>query len=235
MSGKSAETRPAGRPPLSSDASQLHLELQLEVPRRQVLRYLGYPRGRHPSPQVAATLARLWPQAEALLAPRGAHRMVAAADVEPAAMPGATALVGVGLATIGDALEAEGRRHAERGDALEALVLDAFGSAAAEATADAVNQQVCHAARELQLWARTRISPGYGRWHVMHQAALLALLPTQELCVQLTAGGMMVPRKSVSFAVRLDPAASATTADDEGPRCRRCGRAACIYRDDAQE
>ena len=82
------------------------LELALRVPRREVLRYLGYPRGRRPRPAIARRLDELWPEASGLLRARGALRLVDRAAAEAAGMPRPSERVAVGACTLGPALEA---------------------------------------------------------------------------------------------------------------------------------
>ena len=203
-------------------------ELRLRVTRAEVLRNLGYPRARAPSQRVARQLDQRWDAACALLRPRGVYRLITGEQATALAMPRPTAQVGLGLCTIGPALEQAEQRLTAQDRMLEALLLDAFGSAAAEAAADALNAVLCAWAQERGLHLRPRFSPGYGSWDVRHQGALLALLPARELGVTLTEGMMMVPRKSVSFAVRL-------AADDEPGRpdrrhCAGCDLDGCLYR-----
>lgn len=204
------------------------LALELHVQRREVLRALGYPRARTPAPRVAQALDALWDVALGLLAPRGVFRLVRAEAVSAAQVPRPTPLIAVGLCTIGPALENEVARRQAAGQTLEPLILDALGSAGAEAAADALNQQICLTARRRGLYPRPRISPGYGRWDIKAQPALLALLPAEAAGVRLSAGMMMLPRKSVSFAARLT--AEPPSAPPE-KRCARCGLTSCAYRE----
>lgn len=183
------------------------------------------PAGRR-SAKLEAALDVWWPRALALLGPRGAWRIVPGAAAAAAGMPEPGAWVGVGLCTIGDALEAESSRLAAT-DLLAALVVDAVGSAAAEAAADALNARLCAQAVARGLFAAPRLSPGYGAWDVACQERLLALLPAAALGVTLTSGQMMRPRKSVSFAVPLLPA---PPADAAGSPCERCGLRHCRHR-----
>lgn len=202
--------------------------LRPEVTRQEALRYLGCPGGEPRSAGVAARLDAVWAEALALLAPRGAYRVVDAAAARSAGMPEAAAQVGVAVCTIGPALEGEGGRRAAAGDLMGALLFEAIGSAAAEAAADALNLRICHVALGRGLRAAPRVSPGYGDWETATQRELLALLPVAELGISLTEGGMMVPRKSVSFAVSfVEPAALEREA---GSPCRHCGLERCRHR-----
>ena len=202
--------------------------LRVEVSRREALRFLGYPDGSVRSAGVAARLDALWDAAVAMLEPRGAYRVVDAAAASRAGMPAPADQVGVAVCTIGPALEAEGARHTSAGRLVEALLVEAIGSAAAEAAADALNLELCHLALDLGLRAAPRVSPGYGAWDTAAQRELLALLPVERLGIALTEGGMMVPRKSVSFAVNL--AVPTALQAEPGSPCRHCGLQRCRHR-----
>jgi len=203
--------------------------LEIEVDLREVHRNLGYGRSGTPRERTRQRIEELWPRATALLRPRGAYRVVTGQVATSTGMPEPSDSVGLGLCTIGAELEEESRACSDRGEMLEALLLDAFGSAAAEATADALNLYLCEHAATHGWYSAPRISPGYGRWDVRSQRELLALLPADEIGIRLTDGMMMVPRKSVSFAVRY--------RDTPGPpgewkRCARCNLEHCRYKRD---
>ena len=202
--------------------------LRAEATRQEALRYLGYPEGHPRALGAAALLDAEWDAAVALVQPRGAFALVDGEAAAAAGMPAPAARVGVGVCTIGPALEAESARRVAAGELLPALLLDAIGSAAAEAAADALNLEVCHAALAQGLRAAPRVSPGYGTWETAAQRDLLALLPIAALGIALTEGGMMVPRKSVSFAASLlEPGA---LAHEGGSPCRHCGLERCRHR-----
>jgi hypothetical protein len=209
----------------------LVLELSLGVSREELLRNLGYPPSHPPSRRVQRRLEVLVERAPDLVEARGACRFVTPSEAAAASVPRPTDPLGLGLCTIGPALEREGRALLRRGEMLDALLLDAYGSAAAEAAADALNHRLCRAARARGLHLRPRFSPGYGRWNVRHQRQLLALLPAGELGVALTEGMMMVPRKSVSFAARM--LAAPATVRSAARRCRACDLADCDHREAA--
>ncbi len=209
------------------DASVLDLSVDLKL--NEVRRFLGDPRGKEGSPRVEDRLFELWDEALSLVAARGAYALVDGGRAGVAGVPAAAETVGVAVCTIGTALETEGARLTNAGKLLDALVLDAIGSAAAEASADALNLELCSLAGERGLEAAARVSPGYGDWATSCQAALLALLPIEAVGVRLTSGGMMVPRKSVSFAVNLVAPGDPRLLSD--PRCRRCGLPRCRHRD----
>ena len=203
------------------------LELSLALDPEQVRRYLGYGGTGRPSIKVQERLVELWEDARALLRPRGDFRIVSAAEAAAAGMPLPAEKVGAGLCTIGGGLEAESLKRTRSGAPLDALILDAVGSAAAEAAADALNGQLCAEAGRAGLFASPRVSPGYGRWAIACQPRLLALLPAGDLGVSLTEGLMMAPRKSVSFAVNFVKAPP--RGYGHRSRCARCGLRNCPY------
>ena len=208
-------------------------ELSLALEPEQVRRYLGYGGAGRPSKKVQERLLELWECALGLLKPRGDFRILTSEEAAEAGMPSPAKTVGAGLCTIGGELEAEGLSRSRSGAHLDALILDAVGSAAAEAAADALNANLCAEAGRAGLFASPRVSPGYGRWAITCQPKLLALLPARDLGISLTEGLMMVPRKSVSFAVNFVKAPS--RGYGRGSRCARCGLRNCPYSEGAED
>lgn len=204
------------------------LRLSVAVPRREVLRYMGYPRSKEPSPRVLARLDALWPVAEGLVEARGAFVLTDAHEASLVGMPSPTARVALAVCTAGPSLEQQEARCTARAEMLDALILDAFGSAAAEAAADALQARICAAVYNDELTARRRVSPGYGAWRVERQADLLGKLPAAGVGVHLTDGFMMIPRKSVSFGALLAPAKEGRSRH----RCGACDMIGCRYRRD---
>lgn len=207
------------------------VDLDVTVPRREVLRNLGYPRTKQPAERVERVLEQIWDEANTLIQPRGVHRVASAAQAAATGMPKPTSLVGLGLCTIGPALEDREHHLGQQDRVLEALVLDAFGSAAAEAAADALNLLICQEAQARDYQLPPRISPGYGSWSIEGQRELLSLLGMEALGIQLTGGLMMVPRKSVSFGVRFQKQAPPPRL--AARRCASCDLDGCAYRAEA--
>ncbi len=201
------------------------VDLAVAVTHEEVLRGLGY-RHRGPSRRVRERLDGIWLEGLALLRPRGAFSLVGEATAAALAVPEPGVLVGLGACTIGEELETEVARRTDAGRPLDALLLDALGSVAAEASADALNQELCRVAQGRGLRTGPRSSPGYPGWGLEHQRDLLAALPVEAIGISLTESLMMVPRKSVSFAVAFHAHA---VARDPG-RCARCERRDCAFR-----
>ncbi|MFN7940721.1 MAG: hypothetical protein U0X73_03935 [Thermoanaerobaculia bacterium] len=217
----------------------------LTLPRADVLHFLGYPAGREPRPRIADALEEFLAVARRLVRGRGVWTTLppqSAPEVglEPLAATG----LAIGLVTAGGAIVEAASARLARGDATGALLLDACGSAAAEETADRCSAAIVAALAgdpaptaiadgpppaepERAAAVSCRISPGYGRWPLAAQPALFARLPHREIGVRLEPSLLMVPRKSVSFAMWLG-ADARPLAGLSG--CARCELESCRYR-----
>ncbi|GMQ82761.1 MAG: vitamin B12 dependent-methionine synthase activation domain-containing protein [Rhodothermia bacterium] len=202
------------------------MKVRIQVPREEVKRYLGYPAGAIVKPRIESALDELWPIAMSLLDPKGVYRILSKEEVADSNMPDPSDVVGIAVCTIGSGLVVESADRGASGQYLVSLILDAFGSAAAEATADVFSKILCNEATKLGLFAQRRISPGYGAWDTCNQRVFLALLSTESVGISLTPGQMMRPRKSVSFAVRF------LEEPDENlsKGCAHCTMKNCEYR-----
>lgn len=218
------------------------VDLPLSLPRADVLHFLGYPPGREPQPRVAAVLEERLVEAQALVQGRGVWTTLPvdeAAEVGLVPIP-ASGLV-LGLVTAGAAIVEAASNRMALGDATGALILDACGSAAAEEAADRISAAIIAAlggiagdespgegvAPDRAAAVSCRISPGYGKWPLTSQPALFARLPHREIGVHLAHSLLMVPRKSVSFAMWLG-ADARPLAGLAG--CARCELESCRHR-----
>lgn len=213
------------------------VDLELSLPRSEVLHFMGYPEGATPAPGIEGLLETSLAEARALARARGAWLELPvdqadAVGLEP--MPARSLIVG--LVTAGGAIEAAASRAMARGEATSALLLDACGSAAAEEAADRLGAAILAALAGAPIEAAPsreaspvscRISPGYGRWPLAAQRSLFARLPHEALGVRLEPSLLMVPRKSISFAMWLG-AEARPLAGLSG--CARCRLETCLYR-----
>jgi len=107
------------------------------------------------------------------------------------------------VCTIGSELE-DAVAHLIGEDPLYALALDGLGNAAVELLSQLVCARFGEQVQAEGLQASTPISPGSPEWPVeTGQPQIFALLDPSRAGVMLTSGGMMVPKKSVSFVVGL--------------------------------
>jgi len=109
----------------------------------------------------------------------------------------------------------------------EGFILDALGSVAAEAAADQVNARICQWAAAQGLVATPRFSPGYGDWPLEDQRVMFRLLPAEQIGMRLNQACMMIPRKSISFAVTFQKEAAGQKIEHP---CERCGLENCPFR-----
>ena len=103
------------------------------------------------------------------------------------------------LCTIGTELE---EHVATINDPLLALALDGLGNAVVEMVAEQVCGRIGNAASAQGQSASTPLSPGAPEWPVeTGQPQIFSILDPRQAGIRLTEGGMMIPRKSVSFVV----------------------------------
>ena len=218
MTGRS----PRARPP------EIVPALRLSIRESDVLHFLGYPKGRRPAKRLEPLLKEVLGEARGLAAARGAFRTFPVSEATDVGLPPepARGLV-LGLVTVGAGIEQRVTELLGRGEDSRALILDAAGSAAAEEAASRLSLRVVGGRAATGMDAACRISPGYGRWPLTAQKALFARLPHEALGVRLNPSLMMVPRKSISFALWLG-ARSAPRAGLSG--CDTCGLPHCRYR-----
>jgi hypothetical protein len=230
------------------------------IPAAEVRRLLGYPPGHAIPERVQRRLDALLAEACSLLEPRGVHERFSLSDTSAVQLPlpGAeSSLSGftLGLVTIGPRLEERATAALNAGDATEALLLDAIGSAAAEAAADALGSLLARtnggdagssdrttapaSHPDFDLAADPapppcRISPGYGGWPLAAQKAIFARLSHEAIGVRLLPSMLMVPQKSITFALWLDPAGRIVGGRGGCSRCEleQCPRRAPRQRGD---
>ena len=147
-------------------------------------------------------------------------------DLEPV---DAVALV-VGIVSIGEEIETRVGELMRLGAATRSLFLDAAGSAAVEEAADRLCGMITGdgaSGGRMTGHVSCRISPGYGSWPITAQTALFDRVPHKPIGVSLLPTMLMVPRKSISFAMWLGTDAR-PIAGLSG--CARCGLEHCRYR-----
>lgn len=204
------------------------IPLVATVRRDDVLGFLGYPVGRAPPPRIEALLTEVLEEARRLVAPRGAALRLAASEARAVGLEPLADAAGLvlGLCTAGGAIEERAGALAPT-DATRALLLDAAGSAAAEEAADCLGALAVGAGGEASGTISCRVSPGYARWPLSAQERIFERLPHEAIGVRLLPSFLMVPRKSISFAMWLG-ADARPLAGLSG--CARCSLTTCRYR-----
>lgn len=217
--------------------------LPLRIDRDEVLRFQGYKHGLDiPTAEVLALFDEALALGERLMAPRVAYRAVPVAGQsahgldaggEQLRIPeigrlwGPLEAVGVGVCTVGEAIEERVRSLFDERELPLAVMLDSVGSAAVESLAEYVNDLLCQAALPEGLKVTNRISPGYAGWPTDAQQALFRLCPGLPIGVMLNSSCFMTPIKSISFLVGIGTQAR---VDHYFTQCRRCWMRECAYR-----
>jgi hypothetical protein len=190
----------------SAEKSPFLLErLPLDLDPSEVRRYLGNKAGQRlkSNSRFDDLLAQSLQSAGQWLTPKGIFLLAAGSDLPGWSLFAQMERMAFAVCTIGPALEMEVTRLIAAGNTLQAVVLDAIGSVAAEATATAVEQQIAAEVSSQGLRISCRASPGYGNWDIRSQTALFSLVPAEQIGVRLSETCMMIPRKSVSFACHV--------------------------------
>ncbi len=133
--------------------------------------------------------------------------------------------IALAICTIGPELE-KLASHWMQEKPLLALALDGLGNAAVEKVAQQVCSYIAERAQTKGLQASTPLSPGEPDWPVeVGQPQIFALLDPAKAGVTLTSGGMMVPKKSITFVVGIGSALAQTEL------CEICSlKETCRYR-----
>ena len=132
--------------------------------------------------------------------------------------------VAVFTLTIGNHLEEMVAYLAENGLVLQATVLDAIGSGAAEKLAAYVEDRIRSMAHAKGLVASRRFSPGYCDWEVSQQKMVFQAMNGDTAGIRLTESLLMIPRKSVSGIIGIGPANH--NIEDYNP-CHTCHKKDC--------
>jgi hypothetical protein len=203
-------------------------DLEINVKPEELHRMLGYGRRKVPE-RVSDMLAEIEARKSSIVEPRCAWRHVRRHDLAHSPYLYHVDNAVLCLVTIGEKLEAAVREYKSQGHLGRALVLDTYGSAAAEAAAEAANEMIEREITNQGMYCSPRFSPGYACWDVKEQGWILPVLESEELGVSLTDGFMMNPRKSVSFAVTY----ADTPVDSRHEHsCNSCGMVGCLYKTD---
>ena len=201
------------------------MTMTLEIPRKEIFRYLGY-HGVEPSPEVSALVEKCVARLQEESSPRTVHLFFPLAFLEKETMQfggitvkshslatnlqGCTEICVLG-GTIGPGADLMIRR-AELRKMSEALIYQAAASAMVEELVDHLNKQICLDAKTRGFLCRPRFSPGFGDFSLDCQRDILRLLDApKRLGVYLLDSLLMTPSKSVTAVIGLYPDESETS------------------------
>ena len=201
--------------PLASE-TVLRLPIALQV--TNVVRSLGYPPGVTLPPPVVQSLEQIMAEAEPWLQPRGTYALYGVAEQTARSLRiGGAAIAGeigeclrgarrvaVFMVTTGNEITQRAEAACRRGDAFAGLALDAIGSWAAEAAAEALMTRLAAQLGPGESFT-LRYSPGYCGMDLDQQRTLFQLAPAATVGISLLPSLLMQPLKSISGIVGLGP------------------------------
>ncbi len=206
----------------------------------EIHRALGYPREAAPAPAMAERIARIVAEAVPCLQPRGGYTLypISSRSAHPLQLESVTITGSIGeylrdaervavfVATVGEEISLHAAAASKNGDAFAAWILDAVGSWAAEAAAEALMLRLKPHLREQQALT-LRYSPGYCGMEMTQQRKLFQLLQADAVGVTLLPSLLMHPLKSISGLVGLAP--ESAIQQYRSP-CEICPRTSCHMR-----
>jgi len=211
----------------------------VEPSSERVFRYLEYG-GSSPSAPVLRKLEKLAPTARTLVQPMVLCRIRSVnegsylrKDDLPSPIQEAS-FFAFGLVTLGNAIEQEAERLRETGRLLDAMILDALGSATVSELSERVAYRVFDWAEEHGLNVSRAFEPGSGvsRWPLENQRLIFANLRAEQIGVELTSHLLMRPSKSLSFLMGIGSEIEQASAPFS---CQGCKRLDCPYRYEPSE
>jgi hypothetical protein len=131
--------------------------------------------------------------------------------------------VAIFVLTIGGRLGEVVRQLSGDGFMVQAAVLDAIGSDAAETLAHVVQDIVAREVAAEGLGISQRFSPGYCDWRVSQQRMVFRAMSGDTAGVRLTDGCLMVPQKSISGIIGIGPADKVASYNP----CLTCAKIDC--------
>lgn len=213
----------------------------LEVDRALVLPLLGYRTQTLPAP-VESLLKATLRKARGFYKPQGIYEIYPLKQATPqgrvvfgegyifqstgiARLLRSAEALALFIVTIGPFLEDEAAELAQKGEITQSLLLEAVGSAAAEALAQKMQEHIEAEARQQGWKATLRYSPGYCDWDLTQQKVLFSALAGEAIGVTLNPQCIMIPRKSISALIGLGKA-----VDTGFSLCRDCTVEGCRAR-----
>ncbi len=134
----------------------------------------------------------------------------------------------LGVATIGSSLENKVSEFFTQGEYPRAIALDAVGTVAVESLSKYIENLICQEAKEQYFKTTRYFSPGYGDWDINQQKIIFQIIPADKIGVKLTESCMMVPKKSLSWA--MGTGENIITPSKKDDSCQICQAINCQYR-----
>lgn len=214
------------------------LKLPFQSSRQETFRYLGYQENMTQDwPQVERLFEKTKSKIQAICAVQGGVKTWAE---PPLSLQGNdlphlfrySKRISILAVTLGGALDQWIIQAMQEGNFAQAAMADALGSAAAEEAMETLNRLVSADARLQGFRTTPRFSPGYGDAPLEMQAEVLNALGENRPQVQVLAGGLLTPRKSVTALLGWEPlkGPAAQLGESCSHHCVFCPLEECKYR-----
>ena len=194
----------------------------------EVLRYLGYRKSKEDiSPAIKEIIGNQTIHAYSLIKPRAIHSLIDNIFLKNSVTFKDAQKIAIGICTIGRELQDMVDEHFKKKAYLEWLVLDAVGTVAIENLVELVGDEIRSKASHEGLGISERLSPGCANWQLDGQNMIFGHFSSETVGVTINEAYMMNPRKSVSFAYKLQRDRIEEARSDN---CRYCEYDRCNYR-----
>lgn len=184
-------------------------DLPINLKTTEIINLLGGSRTtikKSPPQRMLNDIQRLKKTALPLIQPKAIYKKVPSNKLYPKRLFRRAELTYLSVCTIGKKLEDKCEKLMQEGKMALSVTLDAIASVAAEEVANATNKIILEEMEtpRSNLHHTHRFSPGYCTWSLGEgQKMIFDLLSPKRIGVELTESMMMVPRKSVSFAINF--------------------------------
>lgn len=217
-------------------------DLDVRVELDEVLRMMGCGKEGKLRPEHRALVENLIQESASILRARGTYRVRAVSRMTEGELqladsplirgPIARFLqpavrVAAFVVTVGDEIEVLADRRLRNGSRLEGYVLNAIGSAAADAAVDALADIIYFEDASPDEALTPPFSPGYCGLSLDEQISLFAIVPTKTIGVKLLPTMIMQPLKSVSGLIGIGPSSQ---VEAHGVPCQWCDLTTCHMR-----
>ena len=219
--------------------------LKVEPKRSDLLRFLGYPHAAQTLRHLPELMEQALERGQVCLATAGVYALYdVGGRTDQSLTLGGVVITGrvgeflrsarqvaVFVVTAGADISKMAQRLAANGDTVTAWALDALGSWAAEAAADALMARLAAHLGTNEVLS-LRYSPGYCGMDLDEQAALFRLVRAEDIGVALQPSSrLMMPLKSISGLVGLErPLRDLAGNGPSRSPCVRCGDLGCPVR-----
>jgi len=133
--------------------------------------------------------------------------------------------------SIGQQLEQAVKQYFRQGEYTRGLLLDAAGTTAVETAADSVSRLISEQAAKSGMTITSRFSPGYGDWNITVQPTIVTLANAEQIGITVTESCMLIPRKSVTAIIGLQPDKPASCClPADSINCKACTKMNCLAR-----